>query len=382
MAYQPIENYGIVGNMHTAALVGQDGSVDWLCLPRFDSPSVFAAVLDDQKGGSFTIAPIVDDNISKQFYWPDTNILITDFLSASGAGRLTDFMPVGLPKDHDQHHSLIRRVTALRGSMAFRVECKPAFNYARDQHHVRIGRQGACFDSPGLNLGLMTEVPLRNDGGAARAEFILEEGQNATFVLQGFTGNAGCRSPLADSEASAFLQNTVEYWQRWLSKCTYCGRWNEMVRRSALVLELLTYEPTGAVVAAPTCSLPESLGGSRNWDYRCSWIRDAAFTVYGLLRVGLTDEATRFMSWIESLCRQPQPDGPLQTVYGIDGRRTLPEETLDHLEGYKGSRPVRIGNAPLSNCSSTYTASWLIPSTSTTSMSVPFPPSSGKTYED
>jgi GH15 family glucan-1,4-alpha-glucosidase len=181
-------------------------------------------------------------------------------------------MPVGLPKGHDRYHSLIRRVTALRASVAFQVECKPAFNYARDQHQVRIGRQGACFDSPGFNLGLMTEVPVRNEGGAARAEFILEEGRNATFVLQGLTGNAGCRSPLADSEASALLQNTVEYWQRWLSKCTYRGRWNEMVSRSALVLELLTYEPTGAVVAAPTCSLPESLGESRNWDYRCSWI--------------------------------------------------------------------------------------------------------------
>ena len=344
MAYQPIENYGIVGNMHTAALVGQDGSIDWFCFPRFDSPSVFAALLDDQKGGRFKITPLANNITSKQFYWPDSNVLITDFLSTSGAGRLIDFMPVGLPRGHAWHHSLIRRVTALRASMAFQVECRPAFNYARDPHQLRIAPQGACFDSPGLTLGLMTEVSLRNEGGAAQAEFTLEEGENATFVLQGLSMN-GCHRPLEDSEACALVQSTVQYWQRWLSKCTYRGRWNEMVRRSALVLELLTYEPTGAVVAAPTSSLPEGLGKTRNWDYRYSWIRDAAFTVYGLLRVGLTDEATRFMSWIESLCRQAQPDGSLQTVYRIDGRCMLPEETLDHLEGYKGSRPVRIGNA-------------------------------------
>ena len=230
MAYQPIENYGIVGNMHTAALVGQDGSIDWFCFPRFDSPSVFAALLDDQKGGRFKIAPLANNVTSKQFYWPDTNVLITDFLSTSGAARLIDFMPVGLPRGHAWHHSLIRRVTALRASMAFQVECRPAFNYARDPHQLRIAPQGACFDSPGLILGLMTEVSLRNDGGAARAEFTLEEGQNATFVLQSLTMNAGCRRPLEDSEASALLQSTVQYWQRWLSKCTYRGRWNEMVR--------------------------------------------------------------------------------------------------------------------------------------------------------
>ena len=344
MAYQPIENYGIIGDMHTAALVGMDGSIDWLCFPHFDSPSVFASILDDKKGGHFKIAPAAQGITHKQFYWPETNILITRFLSPGGVGEITDYMPVGaLAKDHG-HHQVVRRVNVVRGTMAFRMECYPAFNYARDKHTTTISAGGACFQSPGLSLGLATRVPLKQNGNGVIAQFKLKEAQTATFLLQDVEGGADCGAVLSEPEAFELFKQTVEYWRRWLSKCTYTGRWREMVHRSALVLKLLTFEPTGAIVASPTCSLPEGIGGERNWDYRFTWIRDAAFTLYGLMRIGFTDAAAQFMQWLEARCRELNPDGSLQIMYRIDGRRIETEETLDHLEGYKGSRPVRIGN--------------------------------------
>jgi len=344
MAYQPIENYGVIGDMHTAALVGMNGSIDWLCFPHFDSPSVFASILDDKKGGRFKIAPTTQGITHKQFYWPETNVLITRFLSPEGVGEITDYMPVGtLAKNHG-HHQVVRRVSAVRGAMAFRMECHPAFNYARDKHTTQITSGGACFNSPGLNLGLATSTPLKSHANGAIADFTLQEGQTATFILQDVERGADCGLGLSEAESTELFKQTVEYWRRWISKCTYTGRWREMVHRSALALKLLTYEPTGAIVAAPTCSLPETLGGIRNWDYRYTWIRDAAFTLYGLMRIGLTDAAAQFMHWLEARCRDLNPDGSLQIMYGIDGHRITSEETLDHLEGYKGSRPVRIGN--------------------------------------
>jgi GH15 family glucan-1,4-alpha-glucosidase len=344
MAYQPIENYGIIGDMHTVALVGMNGSIDWLCFPRFDSPSVFAAILDDKKGGHFTIAPSHDGIIHKQFYWPDTNVLITRFLSADGVGDVTDYMPVGRAVHGNGHHQVVRRVTAVRGSMRFRMECRPAFDYARDDHRTQLTAGGACFRSPRLSLGLVTRVPLTSEGDAVCAEFVLREGESALLVLKEIPDGGDCGLSPSEEDADELFLHTVEYWRRWLSKCTYTGRWRETVHRSALALKLLTYEPTGAVVAAPTCSLPEGVGGERNWDYRYTWIRDAAFTLYGLLRIGFTDEAARFMRWIEARCHELNADGSLQIMYGIDGRHTLTEETLEHLDGYRGSRPVRIGN--------------------------------------
>jgi len=344
MAYQPIESYGVIGDMHTVALVGMNGSIDWFCFPHFDSPSVFAAILDDRKGGHFAIAPAVDGVRHKQFYWPATNVLITRFLSPDGVGEITDYMPVGVPLRGHGHHQLVRSVTMVRGAMPFRMECRPAFNYARDRHDIHTSAEGACLHSPGLSLGLATRIPLKRDGVGVSAEFTLHEGQTATFVLQDIEPGAGCGPSLSEAEAAELFRQTVEYWRRWIAKCTYTGRWREMVHRSALALKLLTYEPTGAIVAAPTSSLPEEIGGERNWDYRYTWIRDAAFTLYALLRVGFTDEAARFMHWLESRCEELNPDGSLQVMYGIDGRHTLTEETLDHLAGYRGSRPVRIGN--------------------------------------
>lgn len=345
MAYEPIENYGMIGDMHTVALVGMNGSIDWLCIPNFDSPSVFAAILDDKKGGRFQIAPVDEDVTSKQFYWPETNVLITRFLAPHGAAELTDFMPVGPAASHGpKRRQLMRRVTAVRGTIQFRMECQPAFNYARDEHEIAIVDGGATFQSGSLNLGLASSTPLKQAGAGVSAGFTLTEGQTVVFVLRELTSDAGCGVCLSEQETESLFRDTVQYWRRWLSKCRYKGRWREMVHRSALALKLLTCEDTGAIVAAPTCSLPEGIGGERNWDYRYTWIRDSAFTVYAFLRLGFTYEAKRFIEFLSTLCTNPKPDGSLQIMYGIDGRKQLTEEILDHLDGYKGSRPVRIGN--------------------------------------
>jgi GH15 family glucan-1,4-alpha-glucosidase len=343
--YQPIEDYGIIGNLRTAALVGMDGSLDWLCLPHFDSPSVFAAILDHKKGGRFRISPVGDDFRRKQFYWPETAVLVTRFLHDDGVGQVEDYMPVG--GNGAVPDAVVRRVAVIRGQVAFRLECRPAFDYARGVHQVHLVADGARFDGPGLRLGLASAVPLRPDGDGVIADFTLKQGEKATFVLSCLRPEDQTRHCPDTVEAEELFRNTVAYWRRWLSKCTYTGRWREMVQRSAVTLKLLSFEPTGAIVASPTCSLPEAIGGVRNWDYRYTWIRDAAFTLYGLLRIGFTEEATRFMDWLKDRWEEPDGEraGPLQPMYAIDGRAELTEETLDHLEGYRGSRPVRIGNA-------------------------------------
>ena len=342
-SYQPIEDYGVVGNLRTVALVAKNGSVDWFCFPRFDSPSIFAAILDAQKGGYFRISPVSNDTC-KQVYWPDTNVLITRFFSGDGVGEVVDYMPIGSASDLG-YHGLIRRVKAVRGSMCFRLECQPAFNYARDDHETRIVPEGAQFHTRDLHLALASRAPLKQSGNRVEAEFTLQEGESTSFHLYGLkpTGERD-RVECSEAENEQLFHDTIEFWRQWISKCTYRGRWREMVHRSALVLKLLTYEPTGAIVAAPTSSLPETLGGGRNWDYRFTWIRDAAFTVYSLLRIGFTEEAAQFVGFLDARCHELEPDGSLQTVYGIDGRHELPEETLDHLEGYMGSRPIRVGN--------------------------------------
>jgi GH15 family glucan-1,4-alpha-glucosidase len=286
--YKPIEHYGIIGNLRTAALVGMDGSIDWMCTPRFDSPSVFGAILDDNKGGRFRIFPTVAGFRCKQFYWPETAVLITRFLHEDGVGEIEDYMPVGAAHNADE---LIRRVRVVRGRLGFRLECLPAFDYARAPPQVHLDRGGARFNGPSLTLALATEVPLRRDGTGVVADFSLGEGENAVFVLRSLGPDERSGQCPGAGEADELFRTTVAYWRRWLSRCTYAGRWREMVYRSAITLKLLSYEPTGAIVAAPTCSLPEAIGGGRNWDYRYTWIRDAAFTLYGLLRIGFTEEA-------------------------------------------------------------------------------------------
>ena len=344
MNYQPIEDYGLVGDLHTVALVGKNGSIDWFCPPHFDSPSVFGAILDDEKGGRFQIAPTVGEVRTAQFYLPETNVLITRFLSSEGVAEVIDFMPVGHQQD-EPPHTLIRRITGVRGTMHLKMECSPAFNYARDDHTTELSPTGATFKSPRLEMELWCESPIEKTDRGVSGHFVVSEGDSATFIF-GLHNPAAheqniCTSAWADEQFTL----TVNYWRQWISHSTYSGRWREMVQRSALVLKLLTFAPTGAIVAAPTTSLPEDIGGERNYDYRYTWIRDAAFTVYGLIRIGLTESAGAFMTWLEARCNELNPDGSLQIMYGIDGRHELKEETLDHLDGYRGSRPVRIGNA-------------------------------------
>ncbi|MPY89414.1 MAG: glycoside hydrolase family 15 protein [Luteitalea sp.] len=341
-AFKPIEDYGIIGNMRTVALVGRDGSIDWLCWPFFDSPSVCAALLDSRRGGFFRIYAD-NDSVTKQFYWPDTNVLITRFLSPQGVGEVVDFMPVSIDEGHPYGRAIIRRVCCTRGEIRFRLECRLAFDYAREAPDCALVPHGAQFHGRTLTLGLTSSVPLARDGSGVTAEFVLREGEGHALVLYELRDDAPLLPSLGQGEVESLFRDTVHYWRRWLDRCTYAGRWRETVYRSALALKLLTFEPTGALIAAPTCSLPEHIGGERNWDYRYVWIRDAAFTLYALMRIGFTSEAVDFMGWIEARCHEAKDVG-LQTMYAIDGRPELSELTLDHLEGYRGSRPVRVGN--------------------------------------
>jgi GH15 family glucan-1,4-alpha-glucosidase len=259
-------------------------------------------------------------------------------------GQVTDYMPVSCDLPDGDENCLVRHVHVVRGGVKFRVECIPAFDYGRDSHETRLTAHGACFDSSKLSLGLSAQLPLQREGTGVASELRLREGESTVLVLRGIAPGAECPAAVDEEHADELFRQTVTFWRGWVSQCTYRGRWREQVHRSALVLKLLTYRPTGAIVAAPTTSLPEDPGGERNWDYRFTWIRDAAFTLYGLLRVGFTTEAAHFMQWLEARCHELNPDGSLQIMYGIDGRHTLTEETLDHLTGYRNSRPVRVGN--------------------------------------
>ena len=347
MAYRPIADHGVIGNMRTVALVGIDGAIDWLCFPHFDSPSVFGAILDDGKGGIYRIGPANRDGLRvKQFYWPETNVLVTRFMTADGVGELEDFMPAGPNDEPGWHNRLLRRLRVVRGTMEFEVECRPAFDYARAEHTTDVDDEGARFVSEKLSLELTSDVPLRADGNGAIVRFALNEGDVASFVLRPLEADPAKKSARGTTDdVQTTFDETVAFWHRWLSQGKYTGRWREVVQRSALALKLMTFQPTGAIVASPTCSLPERMGGERNWDYRYSWIRDAAFTLFGFLRIGFTDEARDFMAFLEARCREAKPgEPPLQIVYGIDGRHDLEEIELAHLEGYEKSTPVRIGN--------------------------------------
>ncbi len=342
MPYEPIENYGVIGDLQTIALVGMNGSIDFMCFPHFDSPSIFAALLDHQKGGRFQLAPILRGERRKQIYFPDTNMLLTRFLSADGVAEVSDFMPI---KAEGHAHHLVRRAKTVRGELSFRMVCAPAFDYGRAGHTVEAQPGQVLFTSEAadrLALRLWTSVPVKIENGAAIAEFKLAAGETASFVLENAAESHGAAAD--PNYVAVAFKETMNFWRRWVRKSSYKGRWREIVNRSALALKLLTYAPTGAVVAAPTFGLPEEIGGGRNWDYRFTWIRDASFTLYGLMRLGYTEEAAEFMSWIEDRCHDCSPDGALQIMYGLDGRRELIEETLPHWEGYAGSSPVRIGN--------------------------------------
>ncbi|MFB7664282.1 glycoside hydrolase family 15 protein [Kitasatospora sp. NPDC056138] len=347
--YLPISEHGLIGDLRTAALVGTNGTIDWYCCPRFDAPSVFASILDADRGGSFELAADVPTR-TRQFYFPDTNVLITRFFAADGVAEIQDFMPVVDESREAGRHRLIRRVVCVRGTLPFRARVAPRFGYGAEPHSVQLRDHEAIFQSRSLSLSLTATATLESDGRDVWAHFKLLEGESVVFALDRIGDEVRPRAcPRAEAEDQ--FGATVRFWRRWLAGSRYHGRWRETVHRSALALKLLTYAPTGAIVAAPTTSLPEQIGGERNWDYRYVWVRDAAFCIYAMLRLGFTSEAEAFMGFLDERCILRGPGqgvgatGPLQIMYGIDGRCDLPEYELSHLEGYLGSAPVRVGNA-------------------------------------
>lgn len=345
--YRPISDYGVIGNLQTAALIARDGSLDWLCLPHFDSPSLFAALLDADNGGRFRITPSIVFT-TEQFYEPFTNVLVTRFVTASGGAELIDFMPPYTEpgaRRGPYHPELYRGVRGLWGEVPFRVVCDPRPDYGRVLPSVAFTERGAILQGGGSSFALASEVSLRKEDRGVVAEFSVPHGKERWFVLR-HCAHAGCDTDLlapGDYRAEEKYRRTLDFWRRWVDQCRYRGRWREAVTRSALLIKLLTFGPTGALVAAPTTSLPESIGGPLNWDYRYCWLRDSVMALSALLRLGYTEEAQAFFRWLEARCLEC-PEG-LRVLYGIDGRRELPEEILPHLEGYRGSQPVRIGNA-------------------------------------
>ncbi|KUJ65577.1 glucoamylase [Streptomyces albus subsp. albus] len=352
--YPLIENHGLIGDLQTAALVTTDGTVDWFCCPRFDSPSVFGALLDKDKGGHCTVRPAHGTYATKQLYFPDTAILVTRFMTEAGAGEVVDFMPV-TGTTATPRHRLVRMVRCVRGSMTFEFDIAPRFDYGRKPHELRVTEHGAVFASEGLELTVHTIrepdderllhfLQKEND---LRLSLSLRAGQQRGLVLESAADGPPREIRLA--EYHQVFHDTIRYWRAWLSKSRYSGRWRGAVERSAVTLKLMTYAPSGAVVAAPTAGLPEQPGGERNWDYRFTWIRDASFSVYALLGMGFTEEAKSFLTWLEERIKDGAGGnggaGPLNIMYAVDGSSDLTEEILDHWEGYERSAPVRVGNA-------------------------------------
>jgi GH15 family glucan-1,4-alpha-glucosidase len=345
---QPIENYGAIGNMRSIALVSLEGSIDFWCYPEFDSPTVFAALLDPERGGSFTLRPELADIRFKQIYLPNTNILLTRFLSESGVAELTDFMPVGAGGQRYGNH-IIRHLRVIRGRLPFEMRCAPRFDYARSGHELQRDHMAAVFvpkSSFCPPIALRATFPLEPDGPDIRASFTLGAGDRVTMTLGEVADAERPFSVALDSDlVEARFRETSRFWRDWVAQSKYVGRWREMVDRSALALKLLTSAEHGSVIAAATFGLPERIGGERNWDYRYTWLRDSSFSMYALMRLGFVDEARAYGRWIRDRTREDAENGPLQVMYRPDGRQELDERVLDSLSGYKGSRPVRIGNA-------------------------------------
>ncbi len=345
--YQPIGNYGLIGNLHTVALVSMQGSIDFMCFTRFDSPTIFASILDAKKGGCFDIKPQLDNVDYKQMYLPDTAVLLTRSLAEEGVAEITDFMPV---KTTEENCALVRSVVVTRGEIPFRMCCQPRFDYARAEHSVDGTKHEVTFTStsePVLSFRLISDVPLVIDGKDVYAEFTLAEKETAHFVIE--SASVEHKLPAKKALHHYTVENfdkTLNYWKNWIGKSKYNGRWREMVSRSAITLKLLTSCEFGSMVAAPTFGLPSVIGGSRNWDYRYTWIRDAAFAMYAFIRLGFMEEAAAFMNWIgKELDTIEQHQGTLQLMYTIEGEEKMTEQELTNLEGYRQSSPVRIGNA-------------------------------------
>ncbi|TDZ25914.1 Uncharacterized protein Cob_v001012 [Colletotrichum orbiculare MAFF 240422] len=386
--YLPIEDYGMIGNMHTCALVGMNGSVDFMCWPDFDSPSIFCRLLDKDKGGFFSICPPVDKQCTtKQQYLPSSNILQTRYIHDDGVVDVVDFFP--RPKtatviskatrqsafretikiQEELKKWLVRRVECIRGRLAMDIELFPAFHYATEPHKTTIisGRhttgtpsRAVTFESEHYKLQLDVTVDAESDvaptitfrterrsgmlGDGVVAHIEIEEGQAVSFVLRNDMPNHVTEN-ISTAVLDGQQHDTQSFWYNWISKSKYKGRWREVVNRSLMLLKMMTYEPTGAIIAAPTFSIPEDIGGVRNWDYRFCWIRDSSFTIYILLRLGFSAEADAYMDFIsERFVKSRGPDGELPIMFTIRGDTDIPERELPHLEGYRGSRPVRVGN--------------------------------------
>jgi GH15 family glucan-1,4-alpha-glucosidase len=345
-AYPSIADHGLIGDLRTAALVSIDGTVDWLCIPRFDGDPVFASLLDRERGGRWALCPTCEVSGTNQFYFPDSNVLVTRFLTVDGVVEVQDFLPVG-PPDDEPPRMLIRRVVAVRGAMELRAEVAPRFDHGAAAPSVQDGPDGAVFAHGDVRLRLRATVDLETTDAAASATFSLQEGDVVAFAL-GLDGTEDGDAWDVERATAAF-DATNAFWREWAAGSTYTGRWRETVQRSALTLKLLSHRPTGAIIAAPTTSLPEQIGGDRNWDYRYVWSRDAAFSAYALLRLGFVDEARAFVGWLTDRIAEADGDddgdsGPLAVLYDLDGSRNLPEREIDSLRGYRGSAPVRIGN--------------------------------------
>jgi GH15 family glucan-1,4-alpha-glucosidase len=337
---RPIAEHGAIGNLSTMGLVARDGTLDFLCWPQFDSPSIFAALLDPDKGGAFEIRPVIEDARVIQMYVPESNVLLTRWLGEEASAEIIDLMPKP-GGDGECVGKVIRRVRATRGKVPVKLHCWPRFDYARVMPDVSVKDGQAIFTGKGSpRMRLIGSVPLSGGEGSVRANFELEAGQSADFILE--EDGDDVTAPSAE-DITVAIEETTRYWQNWAARSNYHGRWRDSVTRSALALKLLTSMKHGSVAAAATFGLPESAGGSRNWDYRATWIRDASFTVYALMRLGYQEEASAFTRWAGARAKE-SPDGHLQIMYEIDGSQEYQEATLDHLAGYGGARPIRVGN--------------------------------------
>jgi GH15 family glucan-1,4-alpha-glucosidase len=349
---QPIENYGVIGDMRSIALVSVEGSIDFLCYPDFDSPTIFAALLDSERGGSFALKPECDDMRVKQLYLPNTNILLTRLLSEKGVAEIADFMPVGSGQDPHKRrydHHIIRVLRVIKGRLRFTMRCEPRFDYARSHHRVEPAQRAVVFTpdcSKCPRVALHATFPLQVVGADAHASLTLNAGESAMMAF----GQASEHEPVAGAPIDPttiveLFHATSRFWRDWLSQSTYRGRWREMVDRSALVLKLLSSAKHGSLIAAATFGLPEKIGGGRNWDYRYTWLRDSAFSMYAMMRLGFVEEARAFSQWIRGRVRDDAERGPFGVMYRVDGGRNLDEIVLESLSGYRNSRPVRVGNA-------------------------------------
>ncbi|WP_224408282.1 glycoside hydrolase family 15 protein [Afifella sp. IM 167] len=333
--FTPIEDHAVIGDMQTAALVALDGTIDFFCSPNFDSPTVFAEILDREKGGRFKLAATDGDLRCRQLYLPDTNVLITRFQGDESVAEVSDFMPL------DGSGRIVRRAKAIQGDIAFNLVCDPRFDYARSLPKAEAIEGGVAFTDGERSLYLYSDVPLTAGEAGAEATFTLKEGEHAFAIL--CPGRKDVPHIDADYVTESF-KATVSFWHDWVAKGTYPSRWREIVVRSALVLKLLSSQKHGSIAAAVTFGLPEVPGHSRNWDYRYCWVRDAAFSVYAFSRLNFYEEAHRFTTFLLNRTEE-SGEADMQIMYAMDGRSSLPEVSLDHLSGWQDSKPVRIGNA-------------------------------------